>query len=72
MTNIFANNRKTNSVAYSKVKPGNATLDAWAGQNLGSNGEVAPQIDAKLGVFYRTQDGFARSNQGRGGVEVNN
>jgi len=46
-------------------------LDVWAGQNLGSNGEVAPQIDNKLGVFYRTQDGFARPQQGRSGMDAN-
>lgn len=45
-------------------------MDTWAGQNNGSAGEVAPQIDNKLGVFYRTQDGFARPAQSRGNMDA--
>jgi len=45
-------------------------LDSWAGHNNGTAGDVAPQIDNKLGVFYRTQDGFARPSQGRGNMDA--
>ena len=58
MSNIF-NNRKTNSVVPQKAPKLN-TLENWAGQNSGREGEVSPMIDNKIGVFYRTQDGFAR------------